>query len=242
MKMTIAMRSGFAACAVVAALAFLVAPPAFAVQDAKADTAATVAEACRLLRADPEVRARFPGALDLCTPGAPAARACETRPVSDCTLDALCAVQTTFACHRIPCPPGGSGKPTQSTCVAGTIERHAARILRYPLCVRSGGTWEHFRFYSANAPWIGTCSCMGPSESAMAFTRNGSNPDSTLPRPLRYFVQGRGCVAEDVLCREHEGAWVARVPGRPRELPHCEIDGFEVFWPNRLPVGFPEVS
>lgn len=79
---------------------------------------------------------------------------------------------------------------------------------------------------------------MGPSAKAIAFTRNGAHPDDSLPSPLRYFVRERGCVAEDVLCREQRGTWVAKVPGQPWARPRCEIDGGEVLWQYKLRVGF----
>lgn len=227
-------RLAIAACAVAAALALSDTPSAAPAPEA--DAASLVTEACRLLRSDAGIRARFPGAVDLCTPGAPAARACETRPIAACTRDALCAAHTTIVCDRNPCPPGG---PARSTCVAGTIERLAASIVRYPLCIRSGGAWEPLPLESRHAPWRGTCSCMGSAANAIVFTRNG-NPDKDLPRPLRYFVQGRGCVAEDALCHEQQGTWVAKVPRQPWEPPRCEIDGREVLWRYKLPIGFAE--
>ncbi|MCC6197596.1 MAG: hypothetical protein IT518_24360 [Burkholderiales bacterium] len=227
-------RLAIAACVVAAMQVLLDVPQASAASTPEADVASLVDEACRLLRTDPEIRARFPGAVDLCTPGAPAAPACETRPMSACLRDALCAAHTTIVCDRNPCPPGG---PARSTCIAGTIERLAASIVRYPLCIRSGGTWQPYLPVSPQAQWRGTCSCMGPSANAIAFTRNGY-PASDLPRPLRYFVQGRGCVTEDALCREQKGTWVVKVPQQPWEPPRCEIDGREVLWRYQLRVDF----
>ena len=225
------------ACAIAIGLLLLLdTPRGSAAPTPEPDVASLVAEACELLRAHAEVRAHFPGAVDLCAPDAPAARACQTRAAPACTRDALCEVHTTFVCDRSPCPPG---KPIRSTCVAGRIERLAPGIVRYPLCIRTGGSWEPLLPASPHAPWRGTCSCMGPSANAIVFTRDGYSAKG-LPRPLRYFVQGRGCVAEDTLCREQQGVWVARVPRQPWEPPRCEIDGREVLWRYRLRVGFAE--
>lgn len=235
-------RLAIATCIVAAALALPDTPQASAAPAStpapapETNAPSLVTEACRLLRTDAGIRARFPGAVDLCPPGAPATRACETRPMTACARDALCEVRTTIVCDRNPCPPGG---PARSMCIAGTIEQLAASIVRYPLCMRSGGTWEPFP-QGARPPWRGTCSCMGPSENAIAFTWHGYQNADVLPRPLRYFVQDRGCVAEDVLCREQKGTWVAEVPQQPREPPRCEINGQAVRWRDRLRVGFTE--
>lgn len=224
--------TAFVAAGLVAATAPRV--PAASTADGPDPSEATAIEACRLLRSEPEVSAHFPRAVELCTPSNRAQPTCEKRPVATCASDALCRVHTTFTCTRSPCPPGGDA--TMSYCVARPLAHLATSIVAYLPCVRSGGTWEPYPGASRHEPWRGTCSCMGRSAAAVAFTRHGY-PDDALPTPLRYFIRGRGCVAEDALCREYHGRWVVKVPGAPFERPRCEIDAQAVVWRHRLHVG-----
>ena len=199
-------------------------------------TASLIEDACRSLRADPTVRARFPGALErLCTPGYPVQRTCSDRTVDACAIDALCAVRMTFICDRQPCPPGG---PARASCAVGPDRTLAASIVRYRPCVDTGGAWVPLPGITETQPWRGACSCMGPSISALLATRE-ARPNGDVKSPLTYFVQGRGCVAETTLCRDHRGTWVAKPVDDPQR-PRCEIDRKPVDWAQRAGAGYSE--
>ena len=192
-------------------------------------TASLVEAACLSLRTDPTVRARFPGARErLCIPGFPMQKACSDRAIDACSIDALCAVRMTFVCDRQPCPPGG---PARASCGVGPDRTLAASILRYRPCVDSGGAWVPLPGVTDTQPWRGACSCMGPSIAAILATREG-RPNGEVKSPLTYFVQGRGCVAETTLCKDHRGTWVATPADDPQRA-RCEIDGRPVHWAQR---------